>query len=123
MRDKTHHSQETGVHVPSGIRVHNPRKRAAADPGLRPRGYRDQPEVLQCGKIPRFSEKYLRNLYLRRKTESTHQRCCALRPFSNSTFQLLSSACCLRPVNFAAALVFTTYRVLYSPGSDRRDKP
>jgi len=59
VRDKTYHSRDTDVHVPAGIRFHNPRKRAAADRGLSPRGYQDRPEVLQCAKIPCFSEKYL----------------------------------------------------------------
>jgi len=67
VRDKTYHSQETDVHVPAGIRVHSPRERAVADPDLRPRGYRDRPEVLQYGKTPCFSEKYLWNLYLGKK--------------------------------------------------------
>jgi len=107
VRDKTYHSQETDVHVPAGIRVHSPRERAVADPDLRPRGYRDRPEVLQYGKTPCFSEKYLWNLYLGKKKERTLQRCCVLRPFFNSEFQSLSSACCVRPVNFAAALACT----------------
>jgi hypothetical protein len=39
--DSTQHSQETDSHAPSGIRTPNPRKRAAADLGLRPRGHRN----------------------------------------------------------------------------------
>ena len=35
----TQHSQETEMHAPGRIRTHNPRKRAAADPHLRPRGH------------------------------------------------------------------------------------
>jgi hypothetical protein len=34
----TQHSQETEIYAPGGIRTHNPSKRAAADPHLRPRG-------------------------------------------------------------------------------------
>jgi hypothetical protein len=37
----TQHSPETNIYVPSGIRTHNPSKRAAADPHLRPRGQWD----------------------------------------------------------------------------------
>ena len=36
--DNTQHSQQTDIHVTGGNRIHNPRKRAAADPHLRPRG-------------------------------------------------------------------------------------
>jgi hypothetical protein len=39
---KTHNSQETHIHVPSGIRTHNPSKRAAADISLRSHGHRDR---------------------------------------------------------------------------------
>jgi len=38
----TQHSQERDIYAPSGIRTHNPSKLAAADPHLRPRGYRYQ---------------------------------------------------------------------------------
>jgi len=38
--DNTQHSQETDIHAPGGIRTHIAPKRAAADPRLRPRGYR-----------------------------------------------------------------------------------
>jgi len=34
----TQHLQEINIHVSSGIRTSNPRKGAAADPHLRPRG-------------------------------------------------------------------------------------
>ena len=37
----THHSKNTDIHAPDGIR--NPRKRATADPSLRPRGHWNQP--------------------------------------------------------------------------------
>ena len=33
----TQHSQQTEIYAPGGIRTHNPSKRAAADPCLRPR--------------------------------------------------------------------------------------
>jgi hypothetical protein len=42
LSDKTQHSQETGIHAPGGIRAHNPSKRAAADPRLRPRSNWDR---------------------------------------------------------------------------------
>jgi hypothetical protein len=38
----TKHSQETGIHAPSGIRTRNPSKRAAADTRLRRRGHWDR---------------------------------------------------------------------------------
>jgi len=38
----TQHSQATDIHVSSGIRTHNPSKRASADPRLRPRDNRDR---------------------------------------------------------------------------------
>jgi hypothetical protein len=41
--DNTHHSQETDIHAPGGIRTRNTSKRTAADPCLRPRGHRDRP--------------------------------------------------------------------------------
>jgi hypothetical protein len=41
LTDKTQHSQETDIHASGGIRTHNPSKREAADPCLRPRGNRD----------------------------------------------------------------------------------
>ena len=40
--DNTQHSQQTNIHAPCGIRTRNPSKRAAADPGLRPRGHWDR---------------------------------------------------------------------------------
>jgi hypothetical protein len=39
-RKNIHHSQQTDIHAPGGIRTRNPRKRAAADPCFRPRGNR-----------------------------------------------------------------------------------
>ena len=36
-------TQETDIHAPGGIRTHDPSKRAAADPRLRPRGHWDRP--------------------------------------------------------------------------------
>jgi hypothetical protein len=43
--DNTEHCQETNIHTPGGIRTHNPRKRAASDPRLRPRGHWDRHET------------------------------------------------------------------------------
>ena len=40
--DNTQHSQEKDIHVPGWIRTHNPSKRAAAVPRLRPRGHWDR---------------------------------------------------------------------------------
>jgi hypothetical protein len=39
--DNTRHSSETDIHDRGGIRTHKPRKQAAADPRLRPRGHWD----------------------------------------------------------------------------------
>jgi hypothetical protein len=38
---QTQHSQQTDIHAPVGIGTHNPSKRAAADPRIRPRGHWD----------------------------------------------------------------------------------
>jgi hypothetical protein len=37
------HSQQTNIHAPGRIQTHDPIKRAALDPRLRPRGHRDRP--------------------------------------------------------------------------------
>jgi len=42
LTDNTQHSQQTDIRAPGGIRTHNPSKRAAADPRLRPRGHSDR---------------------------------------------------------------------------------
>ena len=41
--DNTQLSQETDIHASSGIRIHNPSKKAVADPRLRPGDYWDRP--------------------------------------------------------------------------------
>jgi len=41
LRDNTQHSQETDIPAPGGVRTHNPSKREAANPRLRPRGHED----------------------------------------------------------------------------------
>ena len=40
--DNTQHSQQTNIHVPSGIRTHDLNRRAAVDLRHRPRGYWDR---------------------------------------------------------------------------------
>ena len=40
--DNTQRSTQTNIHVPGGIRTHNPSKRVAADLRLRPRGHWDR---------------------------------------------------------------------------------
>jgi hypothetical protein len=40
--DNTRHSQQTDIHVPGGIRTHNPSKRAAADPRFRLHDHQDR---------------------------------------------------------------------------------
>jgi hypothetical protein len=44
--DNTQHSHETDIHAACGIQTHNPSKRTAADPRLRPRGHWDGQCVL-----------------------------------------------------------------------------
>jgi hypothetical protein len=44
--DNKQHSQETDIHALGGIQTHNPSKRVAVDPRLRPRGQWDQHYVL-----------------------------------------------------------------------------
>jgi hypothetical protein len=41
--NNTQHSQETDIHTPGGIRTHDPSKRAAEDPRLRPHSHWDRP--------------------------------------------------------------------------------
>jgi len=41
--DNTQQSQETDVHVPGGIRSHNPEKGVISQPRFRLRGHWDQP--------------------------------------------------------------------------------
>jgi hypothetical protein len=41
--DNTQHSKDTDIRAPGGIRTHNPRRREAADPSLRPCGQWDRP--------------------------------------------------------------------------------
>ena len=56
----TQHSQQTNIHAPSGIRTHNPSKRAAADPRLRPRGHRGRRySIPTCAG---FSRKFLQRV-------------------------------------------------------------
>ena len=43
-----HTTLATDIHASGGIRDHNPRKRAAADPRHRPRGYRDRPVAVMA---------------------------------------------------------------------------
>jgi hypothetical protein len=43
--DNTQHSQQTDIHALGGIRAHNPSKRAAVDPRLRPRGPWDRRDM------------------------------------------------------------------------------
>jgi hypothetical protein len=59
--DNTQHSQETDIHAFGGIRTHNPSKRAAADPCLRPRGDWDKTERYSFG----YTEKMERKVFTR----------------------------------------------------------
>jgi hypothetical protein len=43
--DNIKQSQETHIHVPGGIQIRNHRKRAAANPNLRPRGFRNLQKI------------------------------------------------------------------------------
>jgi hypothetical protein len=49
--DNTQHSQETDIHAPGGIRIHNPSKLAAADPRLGPRGHWEHLVLYQASKM------------------------------------------------------------------------
>jgi hypothetical protein len=40
--DNTQQSQQTDIHAPGGMRTHDPSKRAAVDPHLRPHGHWDR---------------------------------------------------------------------------------
>jgi len=42
--DNTQYSQQTNIHAPGGIRIHNLSRRAAKDLRLRPRGHWDRPQ-------------------------------------------------------------------------------
>jgi hypothetical protein len=42
LQDNTRHSQGTDIHVPGGIRTHDPSKKADTGPLLRPRGNWDR---------------------------------------------------------------------------------
>jgi len=42
----TQNSQETGTYSLGGIRTRKPRKQAAANPRLRPRGHYDRPDYV-----------------------------------------------------------------------------
>jgi hypothetical protein len=44
--ENTQHSKARDIHVPGGIGIHNSRKRAAADPHLRPRGHWDRLQII-----------------------------------------------------------------------------
>ena len=53
----TQHSQETGFHAPGGIRTHNPRKRADADPRLKGKSERtDEDKTFLLSFVPGFKE-------------------------------------------------------------------
>jgi hypothetical protein len=68
--DNTQHSQQTNIHASGGIRTHNPSKRVAPGPRLRPRGhwerhlietFRDYPHVFNrnAGIIPEMDREHL----------------------------------------------------------------
>jgi hypothetical protein len=45
---RPYNKHNTNIHVPGGIRTHNPSKRAAVDPRLRPRGHWDRQQIFYC---------------------------------------------------------------------------
>jgi len=55
------HSKETDIHSPVGIRTCNPKKRAAADPRLRPHGHRDRWSVM-------YEHKFIPVRYMQTRT-------------------------------------------------------
>jgi hypothetical protein len=55
--DNTQHCKEAGFHAPGGIRNHNPRKRAAADPRLREKGEpTDEDKTFVLSLVPGFDK-------------------------------------------------------------------
>jgi hypothetical protein len=48
--NNTQHPQQTPTHATDGIQTHNPSKRAAAGPRVRPRGHWDRLWLVQLGK-------------------------------------------------------------------------
>jgi hypothetical protein len=85
--DNIQHSHETDIHAFGGIRTHDPSKRAAANPSLRPRGHWDRRVDKHRGKLvrviirtvihssfyvlnfvlPRMQTKFLPKLFAQRK--------------------------------------------------------
>ena len=66
--DNTQHSQQTNIQALGGIRTHNPSKRAAADPRLRPRGYWDRLFTLRrINNKKNYFESEEKSVYLQRK--------------------------------------------------------
>jgi hypothetical protein len=43
---RPYNKHNTNIHAPGGMRTHNPSKKAAEDPRLRPRGHCDQHEYM-----------------------------------------------------------------------------
>jgi hypothetical protein len=71
--NNTQHSQETDIHALCGIRTHNPSKRAAADPRLRPHGHWDRPNYILITYL------FLNSFFLSRDLwVPTHCRCIGL---------------------------------------------
>ena len=55
-RDNTQHSQQTNIHAPGGIRIHNFSRRAAADLRLRPRRHWDRPSGVKFLNLELFRQ-------------------------------------------------------------------
>ena len=65
-------SQQTDIHAPGGIRSHNPSKRAAEDPRLRPRGHWDRHN--QTHVQPKLLRRALRELIAKPSHTKTSSR-------------------------------------------------
>jgi hypothetical protein len=46
VHNRPYNKHNTNIHAPGGIRIHNPSKRAAEDPRLRPHGHWDRQVIL-----------------------------------------------------------------------------
>jgi hypothetical protein len=63
------HSQETDIHAPGGIWTHNPSKRTAEDPRLRPRGHWGQQIWNNGDSLTEASCLHVRKTFTRHKSE------------------------------------------------------
>jgi hypothetical protein len=60
--DNTQHSQQTNIHAPGRTGTHNPSRRVAADPCLRPRGFKSFCNISFVTHLPEDGHKFGRNM-------------------------------------------------------------